>query len=255
MPDLNDYSTIGGVAAAPFTGGLSMAIPAITSLLGSIFGSNSNNRAAEEQAKQTLWGNQQQRAYGTQVYNNDLAQNYEAGQWLQKYLPQLDMTKQQAPTLPNQIDPNQYFGDSKVNQYYDTAQSNLTRDMNTSIGNAQSSAGASAASRGIANPSAMLSMVGNQAGQNFIPQFGKLEESRVGALLGNQQNLYNAMFQQGQTNFGNQMNLANFNSGQNQQMNQLRQMQFGNYANFANQYGDPSKQPNWLGGTRNSTLG
>ena len=72
-------------------------------------------------------------------------------------------------------------GDS-LNKYFDTANTNLTQNMNSQVAQTSQQAGALAASRRLANPSGF---VGNQS-QNvrtaFNPQFGELQGKRFGAL-------------------------------------------------------------------------
>lgn len=250
----------------PNIAGLMVADPVTLTLLAttaanvgsSVVGSNAAGNSAQLQADSTIQGGREQRQFATDIYNADKKSNYDAGQWLKDYLPTYDMSKVDAPNMPDLSmfsapDPDKYFSDANVNKYYDTAQGNLNNQMQTSVGNAQSSFGASAASRGLANPSAGLSMVGNQTAQNFIPQFGELETNRAGALYDNQKNLFGAKMQANQfnsgiaqQNFGNQMNSANFNSQQNQILNQLRQMGYSNQSNFAQNYGNPNTPYNPL---------
>jgi len=76
----------------------------------------------------------------------------------------------------------QGLGTDSTNKYYDQAKSNLNFNMNTQVGDAQSSAGALAASRGFANPSGFVNYSGQGVRNSFVPQFGELEGRRFGAL-------------------------------------------------------------------------
>ncbi len=200
------------------------AIIGATGALGSsVIGSNASNKASQQQANATAQGARDQGVFANEMFNYDNQRNYDAGQWLKTMLPNFDMTKIYAP------DSSKYFSDEATNKYYDTAKGNLNQSMLSGVNTAQQSAGASAASRGLANPSAFTAMVGNQASQQWLPQFGQLEQGRAGALLGNQEKRYNADFQG-----------AQFNSQQNQILNSLRQLGYGNQSQFAQQYGNPN---------------
>lgn len=88
------------------------------------------------------------------------------------------------------------FNPANINNYYNQASGNLSRVQGSAVNRAQSDAGALAASRGYANPSAMVRGAGTGVYQQFAPQFGNLEQGRASALQMNAKDLYNAYFNQ-----------------------------------------------------------
>lgn len=107
---------------------------------------------------------------------------------------------------------------SDLGGYFDKAKQNLNYNMSTQVGDAQSSAGALAASRGFANPSGFVSNAGQQVRNSFVPQFGQLESDKAMA-TSRQQDEFNRYFTQlltqlgqgqigaAQNDFSNQMNI------------------------------------------------
>jgi len=114
------------------------------------------------------------------VYNQQL--QGQLGQ-LQGQMPNLaEMFKQYRTEVMGSIKPQQPLSNNYLLDAYNKSKSNLNYNMNTQVGDAQSSAGAMAASRGLANPSGFTNYAGQNVRDSFIPQFGQLEADQARSL-------------------------------------------------------------------------
>lgn len=135
----------------------------------------------------------------------------------------LGSVKAPTPYSFNPFDTSSF--ESGINKQYDLATQNLNRTIGGQVMNAQSSAAAQAAARGVNNPTGYAKKVGMQTRQAFAPQLGAIEQARAGALseLGQKAGFYN---NQGLNNV-NQMNVGqqnDFAKYQTQLMQSLSQM-------------------------------
>lgn len=136
----------------------------------------------------------------------------------------------QPPNLTNMY--QQYRSDvmgsvkppTDLSKYYDTARQNLNQTVNSQVADTSAQAGALAASRGLANPTAFVSNQANNVRQSFNPQFGQLDQSQA-LQTAQQQDEYNRYLTQlmmslgqgginaAQGDFGNQTGLFNLYAG------------------------------------------
>lgn len=134
------------------------------------------------------FGNQSAMNKQIQMSGDQFRQNQRVSDSLLTSMPGLmSMFNQYAPN------PSDYFSPGKINTYYDTASSNLGRNMTGQVAGAQGSAAAMAGARGFANPGGFVSNAGQNVRTAFMPQFGQLEQGRAGALMSNDQNYYQAL--------------------------------------------------------------
>lgn len=80
-----------------------------------------------------------------------------------------------------------------LNRYFDTAGGNLSQRQGQSVGRAQATAAALAASRGLLNPSGFVANAGSQMAAPYSEAFGQLEGQRAGALIDQQKQYYNIL--------------------------------------------------------------
>lgn len=155
---------------------------------GSYFGGEAQGDASKE-------GAGRQDALARWMYEQDRGRDQESSNYLSGFLPNLPSGKD-------------YFSPDVVNKFYDQNKSNLNFNMNTQVGDAQSSAGALGAARGFANPSGFVNYAGQGVRNSFVPQFGQNEANRSQSLMQNQDKLYNADFQKLLMEYTNRFNLT-----------------------------------------------
>lgn len=187
--------------------------------MGTQSAANSQSNAANKAAQAGLQGTQEGIQLSRDIYNSDLKKQYEAAQYLKGFMPNFDMN------MPN---PQNYFGQGNVNQFYDLSKSNLNQQYQRSLSEAGMGAGEAAASRGLLNPSLMTRQAQNDVNQVYAPQFTGLEANRAGAMVQNNKDLYQAMLSNGQY------------------ANMLRQLGYSNQFNLANNFGSPDSIPTQL---------
>lgn len=164
-----------------------------------VFGDYSNNKSDRERYNQQLAGQIPQMRAG---------------------LPNLsNMFQQYQSNVMGSVKPP-----TDLSNYYGQARANLSQNMGNQVADASSQAGALAASRGMANPSAFVANQAQNVRQSFVPQFGALEAEQA-LRTAQQQDEFNRYYTQllaqlGQGQIGaaqgdlsNQLNLFNIEAG------------------------------------------
>jgi hypothetical protein len=180
---------------------------------------NTQAGAANNASQAGLQGTREGIQAQKDIYNADRQREFEAGKYLQGLMPNFDM---------NMPDPQNYFGQGNVNQFYDQSKSALNQTYQRDLGEAGQGAGEMAAARGLLNPSLLARQAQSGVRETYAPQFAGLEANRAGAMLQNNQELYKAML------------------GNDQYMNMLRQLGYSNQFQLASQFGNPNIAPTGL---------
>lgn len=128
----------------------------------------------------------------------------------------------------NLPDPNQYFSDEKLKNFFNLGRANLYQMQEQSAAGAQRAARSNASSGNALNPAMFALNAGNQVRQGFSPQFGQLGAAESQALWQNQQALLDALTKQAQIQEG----VRQFNVTDENQREALRQQWMNQLANF-----------------------